>query len=340
MISVHQWNVLVAEVGYLKMAKSSSFCESAQKSYNRMLFILLDAQWQLLHQLLATASTESFSSNKAGNFFCFVLDVCKNGKGTDLSSAHSLLRINSCQNATLLRTAASSQAAAFDPHGLLLWCAIPECLSQCSKLTEGWKEAKSVYCNHLCSSIPLPRGPCKVTVFISSPMPPFLARQSHRWLFPQAGPMYKREVKEGSPSCILHSSLAHSFSASRFIVNCVFQVLHWWGVRRDRRQGLFVFLFVCVRLQRPVMCGDIAVTQRPHRRCRGVIRHVFCTSLQPLLHVPQSFWSFFVECHINVSVTYLFQPSLPFFFFFFVRSAPAFSGWWRKTFVLHFLQCL
>lgn len=64
------------------------------------------------------------------------------------------------------------------------------------------------------------------------------------------------------------------FSASRFIVSCVCvcvcQVPCWRG-DRDRRQGLFVFLFVCARLQRPVMCGDIAVTQRPHRRCCEVM---------------------------------------------------------------------
>lgn len=147
----------------------------------------------------------------------------------------------SVSSATSHRTAASFHAAAFDPCGLLLWCAVPECSSQCSKLTERWKEAKGVHCNHLHSSIPHPRGPCKVTVFLSSPVLPLLAWQSHRRLFPQAGPMYKREVGEGRPLCILRSSLSHPFSTSRFIISCVFQVPRWrgWETR-------FVCFLVCL----------------------------------------------------------------------------------------------
>lgn len=112
---------------------------------------------------------------------CLFFVVRKKRKGTSLSIAHTFSGATPVSSAALLRTAASFHAAAFDPCGLLLWCAVPECSSHCSKLTERWKEAEGgVHGNHLCSSIPRPRGPCKVTVFLPSPVLPFLA---HHWFF-------------------------------------------------------------------------------------------------------------------------------------------------------------
>lgn len=178
---------------------------------------------------------------------CLFFVVRKKRKGTSLSIAHTFSGATPVSSAALLRTAASFHAAAFDPCGLLLWCAVPECSSHCSKLTERWKEAEGgVHGNHLCSSIPRPRGPCKVTVFLPSPVLPFLA---HHWFFPQAGPIYKRKVGEWRPSCILRSSLAHLFFCLPLhrqlcVCVCVSSPVLAGGQGQETR---FVCFLVCLR---------------------------------------------------------------------------------------------
>lgn len=148
----------------------------------------------------------------------------------------------SVSSATSHRTAASFHAAAFDPCGLLLWCAVPECSSQCSKLTERWKEAKGVHCNHLHSSIPHPRGPCKVTVFLL-PCCRCL-RGSHTVGFFLRLDLCTSGRLERGDHCASFAPVSLILFPPPASSSAVCFKSRAGG---GGRQGLFVFLFVCLR---------------------------------------------------------------------------------------------